>query len=75
MKQVGFPTTFRTRTIAINWDNDQGVSFDFECINFLEVRQSKNLPPGEEIEPGASNVKPVKVTVEDEAPGDTPPFI
>lgn len=75
MTQVGFPTTFRVGTVAINWDNDQGVSFDFDCINYLEVRASKNLPAGEEIEPSADTVKPVRVQVEDGATDDKVPFI
>ncbi len=50
--QVGLPTTFRVRSLAINWDAEtEGVSFDFEITNFIEVRQSKDLPAGEEINP------------------------
>ncbi len=73
MGQVGFPNAFRMRGVSMNWDREQGVSFDFEGINFLEVRRGKSLPAGEEIEPDTTNAKPVKVEVDDPSPGQEAP--
>jgi hypothetical protein len=64
----GFLSIFRVKTLALNYDAEQGVSFDFETTNFREIR-SKDLPKGEEISPPPTDAKPVKVVVEDGAPG------
>lgn len=49
---IGLPTTFRVRTAAFDWDIEQGVTVDFEVVNYIEVRASKELPAGEEITSG-----------------------
>lgn len=73
--QVGLPTTFRVRNLAINWDAEgEGVSFDFESTNFIEVRQSKDLPPGEEINPtGTPGATPARSSVQDKGRSPGPP--
>jgi hypothetical protein len=73
ISKVGVTSTFRVRSLAIDWDADMdggesgGVNLDFEIVNFLEVRSGKNLPAGEEIEPpAAGNAQPVQVVVTDD---------
>jgi hypothetical protein len=61
---VGLPTTFRVRTAAIDWDFEQGVTLDFEVVNYVEVRASKELPAGEEIATSDPEVEPDRVQVE-----------
>ncbi len=74
LAQVGFPTTFRVKTLAINWDYSEGVSFDFEGVNYVEVRREKSLPNGEDVKPAdQAGATPVKVVVDDSAPGDPSP--
>jgi rhodanese-related sulfurtransferase len=34
----GFQTVFRTKTIATQWHIDEGVAFDIEGMNYIEVR-------------------------------------
>jgi len=64
--QVGYPNTFRVRALSMDWDIREGVSFDLEATNFVEVRQSKALPAGEEIEPAAGRAADFeRVVVED----------
>ena len=78
MSNAGMTTTYRIKSLAIDWDAESeggssgAINIDFEVVNFLEVRSSKDLPPGEEIEPPAAGTtaQPVKVIVED---GSTPP--
>ncbi len=73
VSKIGMTGTYRVRTLSIDWDGeaegggDQGaITVDFEVVNFLEVRASKDLPAGEEIEPqGGGNAGPDRVHVED----------
>lgn len=37
----GFQTTFRTRTVRMDYSADSGVSMDIEAVNFVEVRYDK----------------------------------
>jgi hypothetical protein len=84
ISRVGLTSTFRVRTLAIDWDSSMdggeqgGVNLDFEVVNFLEVRSSKDLPAGEEIEPpAAGDARPAQVVVDDDAapPPPKPGFI
>lgn len=84
ISKVGVSSTFRVRSLAIDWDASMeggstgGVNLDFEIVNYLEVRSSKNLPAGEEIEPpAAGNASPVQVVVADDGapPAPKPGFI
>jgi hypothetical protein len=61
---IGLPTTFRVRTAAIDWDCDQGVTLDYEVVNYVEVRASKELPEGEEIPDADPATEPDRVAVE-----------
>lgn len=61
---VGLPTTFRVRTCAIDWDSEQGVTLDFEVVNYVEVRAQKNLPEGEEIPNTDPATEPDRVSVD-----------
>lgn len=61
---VGLPTTFRVRSAAIDWDFEQGVTCDFEVVNYVEVRASKELPAGEEIPSTDPATQPDRVSVE-----------
>lgn len=49
LSNIGLPSTFRVRTAAFDWDIEQGVTVDFEVVNYVEVRASKELPEGEEV--------------------------
>lgn len=65
MRDIGFPSTFRVRSVGIEYDFESGVAFDFECTNYMEARVDKELPPGEEIASkpttvGKSTKQPVK---------------
>ena len=79
ISKVGLQSTFRVRSLAIDWDaamdsgDSGGVNLDFEIVNFLEVRSSKDLPTGEEIDPSpAGDAKPVQVVVTDGAAPPSP---
>lgn len=49
---VGLPTTFRTKTVGIDWDAESnGVVLDFELVNYIEVRADVDLPEDEQITP------------------------
>jgi hypothetical protein len=61
---IGLPTTFRVRTAAIDWDFEQGVTLDYEVVNYVEVRASKELPEGEEIPDVDPADQPDRVAVE-----------
>ena len=69
MANVGMTSTYRIRSIAFDWDAEAGtgdsggINVDVECVNFLEVRSSKDLPAGEEIEPVTAGTAPQPVTV------------
>lgn len=61
---VGLPSTFRVRSAAIDWDFEQGVTLDFEVVNYVEVRASQELPAGEEIPNVDPATEPDRVPVE-----------
>lgn len=46
---ANFQQVYRTRSIGIAGDVDQGVQIEIQAVNFLEVRNDKLLPQGEEI--------------------------
>lgn len=47
---AGFPTVYRTRQVVVSGSVEQGegVSFDVECVNYLEVTSDKSLDGDEE---------------------------
>lgn len=52
ISRVGLPTTYRVKTVGIDWDAEaQGVTLDFEAVNYLEVRADVDLPGEEQITP------------------------
>ena len=61
---VGLPSTFRVRTAAFDWDIEQGVTVDFEVVNYVEVRASKTLPAGEELPHTDPSTLPDQVPIE-----------
>jgi hypothetical protein len=79
----GLSSSYRVKTVSFDWSDDydagsggggdeQALVIDIEAVNFIEVRQSKDLPAGEEIEPPAPKAGgPVRVTVQDDASGSS----
>jgi len=67
VSNIGVQSTFRVRSFGIDWDYEaEGVTLDFECTNYIEVRADAELPQGEEIEPtDSAGAQPVDVVVED----------
>lgn len=64
---IGFPTTFRMRTLSMEWEKGEGVGLDFESVNYIEVRADKELPEGEELGIEViENDQPERVVVKDE---------
>lgn len=65
---IGLASTFRTRAVTTEWDNDEGVTIDLELTNYIEVRSDKELPAGEAITQAdvAAGGSPVTVVVKDE---------
>jgi len=64
---LGVPTTFRVRRVTFDWDVEEGITINFELVNYIEVRADKQLPEGEEIKPDDTlGVEPVTVKVDDE---------
>jgi hypothetical protein len=61
--QIGFPSTFRVKTVGFDWDHEEGVQISIECVNYLEVRRDGDLPNGEEVEP-STTASPQPVTVQ-----------
>lgn len=53
VKNVGFPTTFRIRKLAFEWQDsdDGGLQIHCDVCNYIEVRSDKELPDGEEPTP------------------------
>lgn len=45
---AGFLTQFRLKSLKIGWNIDEGVDIEIVGVNFLEVRNDKLLPEGEE---------------------------
>lgn len=73
IQSVGLPTTFRCKTVGIDWDMESsGVSIDFEAMNYIEVRANQDLESDEQITPdqvqtAASGAKqPTTVNVNEE---------
>ena len=69
VKNIAYPTSFRVRSITIDWDagddggDEAGIKLTFEVVNYLEVVSDKSLPAGEEPTASPVNAKPVEVTV------------
>lgn len=65
--RVAFPTTFRARQGTFDCDQMKGVTIKLECVNYVEVRVDKGLPPGQEPTPPTTDqADPVQVTVTSE---------
>ena len=69
---IGLSSTFRCKTVGIDWDMESaGVTIDIEAMNYIEVRNDKELADDEQISPSdvtsaaTAGTKPVKVTIED----------
>jgi hypothetical protein len=63
---IGFPHTFRIKTLSTDWDQTKGVNLEATCINYVEVRADAQLPADEEVTAAMSqnSPKPVPVTIE-----------
>lgn len=44
VNNIGLQTTFRVKTVAYDWDNEDGIKIDFELFNYVEVRADKDSP-------------------------------
>lgn len=69
----GIPTTFRCKSIGIDWDmTSAGVTLDIELMNYVEVRANQDLEAADQItnadetNAAAQNNQPVNVIVADE---------
>lgn len=63
---IHFPTSFRVRELNIDWSIEDGVSLEFEAVNYVDaVRDEKKLPAGVEQEPDdtSTNNDPERVEV------------
>jgi hypothetical protein len=70
LTRLALPTTFRLRQATFDWDETKGVALAFECINYVEVRVDRDLPPGDEPTPPGQNqdpnqLPPEKIDVEE----------
>lgn len=65
---IGIQTTFRVRTLGLDWDAEtEGVTLDFDCVNYIEVRADKDLDPSEQITvEQTAGQEPQRVIIEDE---------
>jgi len=61
---IGVSSSFRVKEITIDWSIDDGLSFAFRCVNFIEVRMDRELPVAEEPAASPADAQPVKVEVE-----------
>ncbi len=41
--KIGYPTTFRIRSLMTSWDVEAGVSLDIEAMNYIEARADVDL--------------------------------
>jgi hypothetical protein len=65
---IGFPRGFILRNYAISWDKvSESVKLELGLMNYTEVNMSKDLPEGEEPQPGdaAPGAEPVQVIIND----------
>lgn len=65
---VGLPSTFRVKTMGGQFDGQhEGITLDYELMNYIEVRSDKLLPPGEELTASQADAgSPVTVRVGDQ---------
>jgi len=68
INNVGLQTTFRVRSLGLDWDGlNEGVTLDFECVNYIEVRADKDLEESEQLVPDdPATPDPTPVVVEDQ---------
>ncbi len=68
---VGMPSTFRVKTMGGQFDGqNEGITLDFELMNYIEVRSDKLLPASEEINSAqAASGSAVNVRVGDQGGG------
>lgn len=58
-----YPTTFRVRSVTVDWKRDEAPEVDVELVNYLEVRAASTLPEGEEIEPPPAPTDPPELVM------------
>jgi len=66
INNVGLQTTFRVKTVAFDWNTEDGITIDFELINFIEVRADAAAADIDVTVEGTAPNDPVDVIVEDE---------
>jgi hypothetical protein len=50
---VGLPTVFRMKQLKVTWEIERGLSLHVVGINYIEARENRTLPAGQE--PGTAN--------------------
>jgi hypothetical protein len=50
---VGLPTVFRMKQLKVTWEIERGLSLHIVGINYVEARENRTLPAGQE--PGTAN--------------------
>ncbi len=63
-RNLNFPTSFKVRTMTMEWDSSEGITLDLECINFLEVRADVELENDEQEPTDNESSEPEQVEVE-----------
>lgn len=79
----GLSSTFRVKTVTLDWSDDyeeggsdsDGLTIDIEAMNYIEVRQEKELPDGQETQPAGPTASPVQVVIKGDTSGGPGPWI
>ena len=58
INNVGLPKTFRLRSMQVDWSCDEGVTLDFEMVNYVEVRADPYMKAGSNTEKALPIEKP-----------------
>lgn len=69
---ANYQQVYRTRTVGISGSTDDGVQIEVQAVNFLEVRDDKLLPNGEEITSAQTAGAPKQQQGKSGGPGKTP---
>jgi hypothetical protein len=59
---IGYPTTFRTKSMKVHFETGGGFTFDVQGVNYIEVRSNVSLPDGEEVGTTPSDAQGTKKT-------------
>lgn len=62
---AGMSTTFRLKTLGIEWNADDGIVLSATAVNYIEVRADKSLPEEDEPSVPSPDVVPSKLSVSD----------